>query len=167
MRAFVVYESMYGNTQQVAEAIGRALAAAGEVTVVDVASAPASLPDRVDLLVVGGPTHAFAMSRPATRKQAVATGGRSTDLTTGIREWLGVLTVGSPGPAAATFDTRVQVPLLPGSAANGAARLLRRLGLGVRDRESFYVEDQDGPLRDGELERAATWGGSLVHDLDD
>lgn len=166
MRAFVVYESMYGNTQRVAEAIGQALAAAGEVTVVDVASAPTRLPDRVDLLVVGGPTHAFGMSRSATRQQALATGGRSTDLQTGIREWLGALRVGSPAPLAATFDTRVKVPMLPGSAANAAARVLRQLGLNVGDRESFYVEDQDGPLREGELDRAATWGRGLVHDLD-
>jgi hypothetical protein len=162
MRAFVVYESMYGNTEQVAEAIGQALSTTGDVTVVDVASAPASLPDGVDLLVVGGPTHAFGMSRAATRQQALATGGRATDLEAGIREWLGALHVGSPAPAAATFDTRVKVPLLPGSAANAAGRVLRQLGLSMQARESFYVVDQQGPLRDGELERAAAWGRSLA-----
>lgn len=165
MRALVVYESMYGNTQQVAEAIGRELSAAGEVTVVDVATAPTRLPPEIDLLVVGGPTHAFSMSRATTRRQAALTGARTTDLDTGIREWLRELTVGSPGPRAATFDTRVKVPLLPGSAANGAARMLRRLGVAVPDSENFYVEDQAGPLRDGELERAAAWGRSLIHDL--
>lgn len=167
MTAFLVYETMYGNTGQLAEAIGRELGAAGEVTVVDVASAPTAIPAGVDLLVVGGPTHAFSMSRAATRRQAVATGGRATDLDTGIREWLGELRVTSPAPAAATFDTRVKVPLLPGSAASSAARVLRRLGLAVRDTESFYVEDQDGPLRHGELERAAAWGRRLIHDRQD
>jgi hypothetical protein len=165
MRAFVVYESMYGNTRRIAEEIGRALAAFGEVTTMDVAMAPTTLPAWVDLLIVGGPTHASSMSRTATRRQAVAAGGRATDLETGLREWLRVLTVSSRGPATATFDTRVKVPLLPGSAANGAARHLRRLGLAVRDSESFYVEDQDGPLRPGELERAAAWARILVHDL--
>ncbi|GHF23487.1 hypothetical protein [Pseudolysinimonas yzui] len=94
-------------------------------------------------------------------------GARTTDVEFGIREWLGELTVGSPAPAVATFDTRVKTPRLPGSAAKAAARLARRLRLDVRDRESFFVGDQDGPLLDGELDRAADWARGLVHDLDD
>jgi flavodoxin len=66
MRAVVVYESMYGNTHQVAEAIGAGLGGAFEVSVVPVSKAgPAVLAD-ADLVVVGGPTHLHAMSRAAT-----------------------------------------------------------------------------------------------------
>jgi len=71
MRAVVVYESMYGNTHQVAEAIGAGLRSSFEVSVVPVSEAgPAVLAD-ADLLVVGGPTHVHGMSRTSTRKAAV------------------------------------------------------------------------------------------------
>jgi len=68
MRAVVVYESMYGNTHQVADAIGRGLATIGDVVVVPVADAGPALVERADLLVVGGPTHIRGMSRASTRK---------------------------------------------------------------------------------------------------
>ncbi|WP_244928645.1 hypothetical protein [Nocardioides sp. W7] len=52
---------------------------------------------------------------------------------------------------------------LPGSAAAKAARILRRHGyLLLADAMSFYVADTDGPLDDGELERAEAWGARLV-----
>jgi Flavodoxin len=71
MRAVVVYESMYGNTHLIADAIGVGLGGAFEVTVVPVSQAgPAVLPG-ADLIVVGGPTHAHGMSRASTRKAAV------------------------------------------------------------------------------------------------
>ena len=71
MRAVVVYESMYGNTHLVADAIGAGLRTGFDVSVVPVSQAsPAVLAD-ADLVVVGGPTHAHGMSRAATRKAAV------------------------------------------------------------------------------------------------
>ena len=71
MRAVVVYESMYGNTHQVADAIGAGLRSSFEVSVVPVSEAgPAVLAD-ADLVVVGGPTHVHGMSRAGTRKAAV------------------------------------------------------------------------------------------------
>ena len=72
MKVLVVYESMFGNTKAIAEAIGEALAA----EVVEVSDAPDVLPDDVGLLVVGAPTHAFSLSRPATRQSAAGGGGR-------------------------------------------------------------------------------------------
>ena len=70
MRALVVYESMFGNTQTIADAIAGGLAQRMRVDAVEVGSAPATLDDDVTLLVVGGPTHAFGMSRPRTRQDA-------------------------------------------------------------------------------------------------
>jgi flavodoxin len=74
MRALIVYESMFGNTRQIAEAVAEGLraghdAAPVEVGLVEVGEAPATVAD-VDLLVVGGPTHALGMSRPETRQSA-------------------------------------------------------------------------------------------------
>ena len=71
MKAVVIYESMYGNTHLIANAIAEGLRAHGEVTVVPVAEARATVVEDADLVVVGGPTHAHGMSRTATRKGAV------------------------------------------------------------------------------------------------
>src|SRR5690242_12369329 len=71
MRAVVVYESMYGNTHRIADAIGAGLEAAFDVRVVPVSHAEPELIADVDLVVVGGPTHVHGMSRASTRKAAV------------------------------------------------------------------------------------------------
>jgi flavorubredoxin len=70
MRALVIYESMFGNTQQVANAVGDGLARTLPADVVEVGHAQATVPVNVSLLVVGGPTHAFGMSRQKTRADA-------------------------------------------------------------------------------------------------
>ena len=157
MSALVVVESMWGNTREVGQAVARGL---GEgVTVVDVDQAPTSIPDEVDLLVIGGPTHAFSMSRPGTRKSAVESGADAGHATSGIREWLEAMPP-SDHLDVATFDTRVtKVKRLPGSAAKAAGKEVRRHHLGrLLTSESFYVEDMKGPLHEGELDRAQAWG---------
>lgn len=161
MNTLVVYESMWGNTRAVAEAVAERLGE--EVTLVDVADAPGRLPADLDLLVVGGPTHAFSMSRASTRRDAVGKGADSRDVERGIREWLGTVVAAEPVDVA-TFDTRVgSVKHLPGSAAKAAGRDVRRHHLGqLVATASFFVDDMDGPLSDGELDRARAWGASLA-----
>jgi hypothetical protein len=164
MRVLVVYESMFGNTMAIAEAVAQGLAAVRDVEVLDVdlvevGSAPDALGDDVDVLLVGGPTHAFGLTRARTRADAaertceplVSTGP-------GLREWLAALPRSHRSVAVAVFDTRARKPGLPGSAAKGAAKRLRRLGLRlVVPPESFTVEGMTGPLTDGEAERARSW----------
>ncbi|WP_028051278.1 flavodoxin family protein [Cellulomonas sp. URHD0024] len=164
MRALVVYESSFGNTGMVAEAVWRGLADHVEDAAlrrVDVA--PTSLPPSLQLLVVGGPTQAFGMSRPSTRQDAQAKAGLPTTCpTTGVREWLHQLEPPNRPVYSATFDTRIHSPHVPGSAAVGAWRLLNKGGFELTaEAESFWVEGLKGPLRDGELDRAYTWGVSL------
>lgn len=162
MRALVVFESMWGNTEEVAWAVARGLGDHADVEVLDVSGeVPDDLSD-VGLLVVGGPTHAFSMSRPSTREDAVTKGAPPGHAGRGIREWLAGLPA-SESVQVATFDTRVgSVRRLPGSAARGAAKQVRRHHLGhLVDEKSFYVEDMQGPLLDGELARAQEWGGRL------
>ena len=162
MRALVVYESMFGNTKDVARAVERGLALTMEVRLAPVASSVTVGAD-VDLVVVGGPTHAFSMSRPQTRAEAVVKGARCDDDSTGIREWLTALPAARPGTRVATFDTRVQkVRHLPGSAARTAAKVAGGHGYRMASSpESFYVLDTAGPLLDGELGRARVWGERL------
>ena len=75
LRALLVYESMFGSTQAVAAAVADGLRAEGvETELVDVRHAPAAREAAFDLLVVGAPTHAFSLSRPSTRQDAVRQG---------------------------------------------------------------------------------------------
>ena len=166
MKAVVVYESMYGNTHAVADAIGRGLAGSGEVVVVPVTQAAPALVTDADLVVVGGPTHAHGMSRPSTRKAAVdqakdnpidpsATGP-------GVREWLE--TIPPVAASAAAFDTRAGMApaLLTGRASKGIAKQLHQHGFGqVAEPESFLI-DKDNHLEPGEVERAEEWGARLA-----
>ena len=169
MRAVVVYESMYGNTHLVADAIGAGLRPAFDVSVVPVSQvSPAVLAD-ADLVVVGGPTHAHGMSRAATRKAAVEAASKPVSplklepdaLGPGLRDWFG--TLGRYPVKAAAFDTRMHGPAaLTGRASKGVARLLREHGFDVvAEPESFLVTKQD-QLDPEETTRARDWGTNLA-----
>jgi Flavodoxin len=165
--ALVIYESMYGNTEQIAQSIGKGLAHHRTVEVIEVGTAPTALPADVGLIVVGGPTHAFGMSRPGTR-QAAAKEVESPLVSSGIgvREWLEELELPAEKPVAATFDTHVDHPKLlrhVGSAAAAIARRLTKLGVeNVAGPEHFWVAATQGPLRDGELARAREFGRAIA-----
>lgn len=131
MRAIVVYESLWGNTEKLARAIADALRSRMPTEVVSIDAAPDAL-DGFDLVVIGGPTHAFSMTRPATRKQAVESNGAPGAPERGIREWLNGLTPVTDAIPALAFDTRVESPRLPGSAAKAARHELRSLGFTVK-----------------------------------
>jgi hypothetical protein len=163
MRARVVYESMFGNTRAIAHAVADGLAESMSVDLEEIGSAASDVAADVSLLVVGGPTHAFGMSRERTRESAAAqAAGDVVSAGDGLREWLGAVTSGSRAIAAAAFDTRIDKPRVPGSAARGAEKRLRRLGFRmVVPAASFYVTDTSGPLVDGERERARNWGKLL------
>ena len=171
MKAWVVYESMFGNTEKVAGAVLRGLQHEGVDTgLVEAGSAPASLPDDLDLLVVGGPTHGFSMSRSSTRADAVRQGAPSERAGTGIREWLESVRVDAERrPVVATFDTRVtKVRWIPKAAGPSAARAARRRGLETFAKPvGFLVDDVRGPLLEHELEHAVAWGRRLATELSD
>lgn len=121
MRAFIIVESMFGNTSAAATAAAGGLSTSFATEVVEVAQAPTGVTDDVQLLVLGGPTHAFGMTRASTRDDA-ARQGADTDRASGIgiREWLDAWERVSSTAVAATFDTRVRKRGVPGSAARGA-----------------------------------------------
>jgi hypothetical protein len=120
MKALLVYESMFGNTEEVARAVAVGLAEGLDVEVHEVSTAPEQVTGLVDLIVVGGPTHAFSLSRPATRADALAKGATRGERDIGVREWLTGLRARPHLELMATFDTRTErVRRLPGSAAQG------------------------------------------------
>jgi hypothetical protein len=166
MKTVVIYESLYGNTKSIAEAIAAGLQGSGEVALcstleeIDVTQA--------DLIVIGGPTHAHGMSRPSSRqvdeKRAAPLPGSDTGL--GIREVIEILPPGAGRPVA-TFDTRFDKPAwLTGSAAAVAAKKLTKQGYRmIAKPQSFMIDGGEGPLAVGELDRARMWGKELGETL--
>lgn len=164
MRALVVYESMFGNTEAVARAIAEGLRTRYEVEICPIADAAGRPAPEVELLVVGGPTHAFGLSRPATRKDAADRIDTPVTVDVGIREWLEAALPVSSARRAAAFGTKVGTPpWLPGSAAKSIGKRLRHLGYRlVVAPADFSVDGMTGPLLPGELERASSWAGQLA-----
>jgi hypothetical protein len=164
LRALLVHESMFGNTAAVAGDVAAGLSEAGlNVESVDVAVAQSADAYDFDLLVVGAPTHAFSLSRPSTRADAVRLGGRPAAAETGLREWIAALP-GRQHVMAAAFDTRVTtMRRLPKSASTRAYHLLDHLGFEMLFRPTgFLVTDIKGALVAGEGERAESWGRLLA-----
>jgi hypothetical protein len=169
MRAMIVYESMFGNTRVIADAIAKGLEPVGIVVVVPVPEAGREMLADADLLVVGGPTHFHGMSRARTRKWAAATAQKpKNDLVLdrdaqgpGVRDWLRSLGQGHTKVAA--FDTRFKGPaVLRGKASRVISRKLRRHGFEVVLKpESFFVTLQN-QLEPGEEARAQEWGKWLA-----
>ncbi len=171
MKALVVYESMYGNTRRVAEAIGAALGGAADVSVVRADDPSAAAVSGVDLLVLGAPTHGWSLPRASTRRGAGGKkGGTAPSLEPGATEAPGVrelLDTLSGGAAAACFDTRRRAPKwLTGRASRVIATSLRQRGFElVAEPESFLVDRRD-QLVAGEIEHATVWGSHLRHVMD-
>jgi len=153
MKATVVYDSKFGNTELIARAMGEALGPPANVEVVRVGDVQPGQWAGLDLLIVGSPTWRF---RP----------------TPAIKELLdSIPRRGLDGTKVAAFDTRLTPEKIEamsgflarmvnvfGFAARPIARKLEKKGgQPVAAPEGYYVEDSEGPLREGELERAAKW----------
>jgi flavodoxin I len=140
MKALIVYDSVYGNTEKIAKAIAEAITPSGEVKVLRAGEANPSELASIDLLIVGSPTHG---GRPMPPVQ---------DFLKKVPKLQGI--------NVAAFDTRSQAKLARvfGSAAGRIARNLEKKGgTLIASPEGFFVTSTKGPLKEGELERAAGW----------
>ena len=145
MNTLVVYDSLYGNTKTIAQAIGDAIP--GEVEVLHVGEAKASGLEAYNLLVVGAPTHG---AKPSEDAQAFLDRNPAKALS---------------GIGVAAFDTRMTNKLVTlfGTAATKIAKVLvKKGGTEAGPPVGFYVTGGEGPLREGEVERAAQWAKGLV-----
>lgn len=179
MRAMVIYESMYGNTQKVANALAAGLARYMSVDLVEVGSAPATLPIDLDLLLVGGPTHRFGLSRAKSRADAVAWArndgkdGSPTDVARatrlGLRDWLKGHPCKEARVPSVAFGTQLERPRWLarfGTAADAIEHCLLRLGMPLAaPTQQFYVQGMSGPLVAGEEERATAWAATLAAEI--
>lgn len=146
MNVVILCDSKFGNTRSLAESMVAGLGDSHRVTLRNADEGVGSLAG-VDVVFVGGPTHAHGASRP-------------------LKEALAAIPAGSLGTArVATFDTRFQMPrLLTGSAAASASKVLKHAGAHiVAPPESFFVSREDPPtLIPGEIDRAKTWVRTVV-----
>lgn len=145
MKAYVVYDSVHGNTEKIAKAIGDAID--GEVEVLHADKVDSSELKALDLLIVGGPTHAGRPTKPIPALLDKVPG----DALQGI--------------SVAAFDTRLPkrwVKIFGFAAPKIAGKLKKKGGTLVREPEGFFVEDTEGPLMEGELERAVGWAREIV-----
>jgi flavodoxin len=145
MRTMVVYDSVYGNTEKIAQAIGDAVG--GEVRVLRVGEVDVTELNTLDLLFVGAPTH----------------GGRPSPT---MREFLDEVPPSAlEGINVAAFDTRMTtrwVRIFGYAAGRIAKTLQKKGGTLIGAPEPFYVTGGEGPLKEGELERAATWAETII-----
>ncbi len=148
MKNLIFYDSVHGNTEKIARAIAGALT--GEVEVLCVGEVGTSELSAFDLLIVGSPTH----------------GGRPTQA---VQDFLNQVPASVlKGANVASFDTRIPagwVKIFGFAAKRISNRLKRRGGNLVVPPEGFYVEGTEGPLREGEEERAAGWVKSIMQSL--
>jgi hypothetical protein len=162
MKAVVVYESLWGNTAEVARAIAEGLGP--DARALSTAEATGEQMAGVDLIVAGSPVLGFKLPTEQMRRGARSNPGgkppRPADLShPSMRSWLEGLPAGHGCSAA--FDTQVRGPF--GKAAPTIAEALEKAGYArLLDPTGFTVSGRFGPLRKGELERARRWGGELA-----
>ena len=155
MKALIIFDSYFGNTDQVARAVGRGLEPQAQVEIRHVEAVKPAHIQGVDLLVIGSPTRAFKPTKALT-------------------DFLKSLPKGSlKGVCVAAFDTRISAKDIHsavgrffvgtfGYAADPIASLLKKKGGSLTlPPEGFIVMDSEGPLKEGELERAAEWVKSI------
>ena len=159
MKALVIYDSFFGNTEQVARAVGRGLGAPETVRVVRVGGVTAEALRGASVVVVGSPTRGF---RPSGA----------------IAKFLKGLPAGAlSGARVAAFDTRISTTDVNNRLLN---MLVRRLGYAAEPigrklaqkggrtaaaPEGFFVKGSEGPLKEGELERATAWGTAIARQM--
>ncbi len=157
MKALVVYDSEFGNTEIVARAIGEVLGSDGEVDVRRVSDVQPEAFMGLDVLVVGSPTQQF----------------NPTKATTSFLK--GIPKNGLSGTKVAAFDTRLTVEEIEetavlaffvrifGYAAKPIGNTLKKKGgeLAIPP-EGFLVQGMKGPLVEGELERAEAWAREII-----
>lgn len=148
MKALIVYDSVYGNTEQIARAIGDAITDDVKVLRADAVD-PSDL-ESIDLLIVGAPTY----------------GGRATPAARAFLDMIKGTAI--KGISVATFDTRLSarwVKIFGYAAGKIASTLKRKGGNLVLRPEGFFVNGTKGPLKEGELERAAAWAKEITKSI--
>jgi flavodoxin I len=159
MKTLIVFDSIFGNTEKIAQAIGEGFGSRASVEIFKADQVDTGKLAEFDLLVVGSPTRGF----------------RPTEAVAGLLKRIQSMKL--KGMRVAAFDTRLKADELEkawfrllvktgGYAAKRIGDQLKKAGGNlIVPPEGFYVEDTEGPLKAGELERASSWAASIA-DID-
>ncbi len=151
MKTLIVYDSFFGNTEKVAQAIGNSLGSKENVETLRVSEVKPEQLIGLELLIVGSPTRVF--------KPTKAIMGFLNKIPLNVLK----------GVKVAAFDTRIStvdvnsrflnilVKLFGYAAKTIAYKLEKKGGSLIIPHEGFFVKDSEGPLKDGELKRAVDW----------
>ncbi|HNU80356.1 MAG TPA: flavodoxin family protein [Bacillota bacterium] len=156
MKALIVYDSVFGNTEKIAEAIGDSLAELTGTEVEKVSEAKLEQLQGTDLLIVGSPTRAFKPTKAI------------------VDFLIQIPSNGLKGINVAAFDTRISTEDVNSRILNGFVKIFGYAAKPIADKlqkkggnlaappEGFFVKDNEGPLKEGELERAAKWAKQVM-----
>jgi flavodoxin I len=157
LKTLIVFDSVFGHTEKLAKAMGNSLSSQENIEVVKVTDLQQEQLEGIDLLIVGSPTRAFKPTKAI------------------VDFLIRVPLNGLDGINVAAFDTRISTTDVNSKVLNGfvkifgyaakpiADKLVKKGGKLIIQPEGFYVKDSEGPLKDGELERAAEWVKSTVN----
>jgi flavodoxin len=161
VKALIIYDSVFGNTEKIARAIGGALGSADEIALMRAGEVRSNPFAGLDLLIVGSPTRGF----------------QPTEATKNLLGSLPSIT----GVRTAAFDTRMAFTGIQKFAMNVFAKpfgysegyastpiaqsLNEKGGISVVPPEGFFVKASEGPLKEGELERAAEWARQILEKM--
>jgi len=159
MKVLIIYDSIFGNTEKIAQAIGNSLSSKENVETLRVNEVKPGQLIGLDLMIVGSPTRVFKPTKA-------------------IMNFLNKIPLNNlKGVKVAAFDTRISTAdvnsrflnilvKLFGYAAKPIAYKLEKIGGSlIIPPEGFFVKDSEGPLKDGELERAADWAKIIMKTL--
>lgn len=161
MKVLIVYDSIFGNTEKIALAIGNSLSSKKNVETLRVSDVNPERLIGLELIIVGSPTRVFKPTKS-------------------ILNFIDKIPLnGLKGVKVAAFDTRISItdvnsPLLSivvklfgfGYAAKPIAyKLEKKGGSLIIPPDGFFVKDSKGPLKDGELERAVDWAKIIMKTL--
>jgi flavodoxin I len=156
MQILVAYDSFFGNTEQIAHAIGKELGPGNRVSVLRIGEVKPEHLAGLDLLIVGSPTRAFKAT-PAI------TGMLNKIPKNGLMNVrVAAFDTGIPLGDIKAFLLRFLVKLLGYAAKPIAARLRKKGGRLIVPPEGFLVTGTEGPLKAGEVERAAAWARQIL-----
>ena len=156
MKILILFDSYFGNTERTAFSIGEGLNNYGDIKLKRLSEASPEMVREIDLLILGTPTRAFRPTKAAVNFLKMLPGNSLT------------------GVKIAAFDTRISLDDVDskflkfmagvfGYAAEPLQKLMvKKGGIAAGNPEGFYVKGTEGPMIDGELERAFSWAGSLI-----